>query len=164
MNGTDKKYYDYGMPMTKEYEGFGRPGRPGQVYTDTTGNPTVGWGFNLNDPEMRKHIPVDVISGKRALTEEEAQPIFMQRYTQAAKDAVSYLGADNILKLDPERQAILVDMAYNLGATKLSEFVKMREAILAGDYQRAASEMKDSKWYKQTGRRAKQHVLKFGAK
>jgi len=152
------KYHDYGIPQTKQFEGY-----RDKVYTDTKGNPTIGYGFNLNDKNMRSMIPADVIAQKRPLTQEEADKIFIVRYNQAAKDAADFLGKD-ILKLDPQRQAIIVDMAYNMGPNKLAEFKKMKVAILTGDNQRAAAEMKDSSWYKQTGNRAKHHVLKFGGK
>ena len=150
------KYYDYGIPQTKQFEGF-----RDKVYTDTTGNPTIGYGFNLNDKNMRSMVPAEVISGKRPLSQEEADKIFLVRYNQAAKDAFAYLG-DDMMKLDPQRQAIIVDMAYNMGPNKLSEFKQLKKAIQVGDYPRAASEMMDSNWYKQTGNRSKHHVLKFG--
>jgi len=152
------KYYDYGIPQTKQFEGY-----RDKVYTDTRGNPTIGYGFNLNDKNMRSMVPADVIAGRRPLAQEEADNIFLTRYNQAARDAFNYLGPD-MLKLDPQRQAIIVDMAYNMGPNKLAEFKRMKKAIQSGDYQRAASEMKDSDWYKQTGNRSKHHVLKFGGK
>lgn len=55
-------------------------------------------------------------------------------------------------------KAILHDMHYNLGAKGLSGFKKMNAAIDARDYKTAAKEAKDSKWYRQTGHRAKTHV------
>jgi lysozyme len=161
MAETDRevKYYDYGIPQTKDFEGF-----RSSAYLDTRGNPTIGYGFNLNDANIRSMVPAEVIAGKRQLSQQEADRIFMIRYNQAALDALRYIGYDTMKKLDPQRQAILVDMAYNMGSNKLAEFKKMKAAIQSGDYQRAALEMKDSNWYKQTGRRAKHHVLKFGEK
>jgi GH24 family phage-related lysozyme (muramidase) len=152
---TQPKYYDYGIPQTKQFEGF-----RDKTYLDTLGNPTIGYGFNLNDKNMRSLVPADVISGQRPLSQKEADSIFLVRYNQAAKDAFTYLG-DDMLKLDPERQAIIVDMAYNMGPNKLAEFKQLKKAISEGDYNKAASEMKNSSWYKQTGNRAKHHVLKF---
>jgi lysozyme len=156
---TPRKYYDEGIPQTKQFEGF-----RDRVYTDTKGNPSIGYGFNLNDPNMRKMVPTDVIAGARALSKPEADKIFMARYNQAAREAFTYAGADNFMKLNPERQAILVDMAYNMGLPTLSTFKELRKALDSGDNQRAAAEMKNSDWYKQTGNRAKHHVLKFGGK
>ena len=45
-------------------------------------------------------------------------------------------------------------MMFNLGKTRLSKFVKMRDAIEDHDYNRAAKEMLDSKWADQVGNRA----------
>ena len=161
MAGIDgaPKYYDYGIPQTKQFEGF-----VPNVYLDDKKNPTVGYGFNLNDKNMRSMVPADVIAGQRPLSQEEADKIFLVRYNQAARDAFNYLGSENMAKLDPQRQAIIVDMAYNMGPNKLSGFKKLKKAIVEGDNQRAASEMMNSDWYKQTGNRAKHHTLKFAEK
>lgn len=152
---TPRKYYDEGIPQTKQFEGF-----RSNVYTDTKGNPSIGYGFNLNDPNMRKMVPADVIAGARPLSQPEADKIFMARYNQAARDAYSYLGND-FMALDPAQQASIVDMSYNLGATELNKFVKLKAAINRKDWTGAASEMKNSDWYKQTGRRAKYHINIF---
>jgi lysozyme len=156
MAGTDAKYYDYGIPMTKDFEGY-----RDTVYRDTKGKRTIGYGFNIDDKAMAAMLPPDVVAGRRPLAQQEADQIFMARYNQAARDAVNYVGADTLLKLDPEKQAIIVDMAYNMGSNKLAEFKQLRKALQAGDNMRAAVEMKNSDWYKQVGRRSKHHVLKF---
>jgi lysozyme len=44
------------------------------------------------------------------------------------------------------RQIILVDMAFNLGQTRLSEFVKHQCINVNGNWVRAASEMQNSLW------------------
>lgn len=56
-----------------------------------------------------------------------------------------------------EVKAILHDMHYNLG-NGLGDFVKMNAAFNSGDYKTAAREMKDSKYYNQTGNRPKRHI------
>lgn len=52
------------------------------------------------------------------------------------------------------RRDILVNMCFNLGITRFMGFKKMLEAIEAGDYQKAAIEMLDSRWSMQVGDRA----------
>jgi len=54
------------------------------------------------------------------------------------------------------RQAVLVDMAFNLGRAGLASFQKMRAALALGDFERAAAEMLDSLWARQVGRRARE--------
>lgn len=49
------------------------------------------------------------------------------------------------LKLNATRQAVIVDMAYNLGLHGLLEFTGMIAAIKADDYAQAAAEILDSK-------------------
>lgn len=49
----------------------------------------------------------------------------------------------------------MLDMTYNLGINGLMRFKKMMAAISCRDYELAALEMKNSKWYKQVGDRSK---------
>jgi len=56
--------------------------------------------------------------------------------------------------LDPVRQLIVADMVFNLGISRFLQFKKMNAALAIQDYTLAAHEMKDSKWYRQVGRRA----------
>ncbi len=53
-----------------------------------------------------------------------------------------------------EVKSILVNMCFNLGRTRLSKFKKTIAAIESGDYETAAVEMRDSKWYRQVTKRA----------
>ena len=55
--------------------------------------------------------------------------------------------------LDEVRLAILYDMAFNLGTAGLLQFKRMLFALERKNYQTAAMEMINSKWYKQVGRR-----------
>lgn len=55
----------------------------------------------------------------------------------------------------PEVQRVLINMAYQLGIEGVSRFHKMIDALVNHDYPRAADEMLDSKWAKQTPARAK---------
>ena len=63
-------------------------------------------------------------------------------------------------------QLIVADMIYNMGYGGLSAFSSMKKAVLTKDYDTAADEMQytkqgsgvESKWYKETGNRAKKLV------
>ena len=59
-------------------------------------------------------------------------------------------------RLDVVRQYTLVNMALNLGITKLRQFKLMWAAIEDEDFERAAQEMLSSKWANQVGKRALQ--------
>jgi len=56
-----------------------------------------------------------------------------------------------------EIRLILTDMAYNIGQKGLKGFVNMLTAMREGLYLIAAEQLKDSKYYTQTGRRSKAH-------
>lgn len=60
--------------------------------------------------------------------------------------------------ISEERAEVLVQMAYNLGATKLRSFRRMLAAIRRNDWMQAAYEARDSRWYKQTGKRSRRIV------
>jgi lysozyme len=53
-------------------------------------------------------------------------------------------------------QRVIVNMAFNLGYSRLKGFKRMLAAVSNRDYERAAKEMEDSKWYGQVGRRSKE--------
>jgi lysozyme len=148
-----------GRGMTKTFEGF----RP-YIYKDTakpTPKRTVGYGFNVDDKGIAQFLPPDVVQGKRPITQEESDKIFDTLYAKSAQDAVRFVGPEAYSTLSPQKQAILTDLAYNLGPNKLAGFEKFKEAVLRGDSRRAAAELKNSKWYRQVGNRSKHHVLKW---
>lgn len=60
--------------------------------------------------------------------------------------------------LNATRQVVILDLAYNVGLAGFYRFKRMIGALTQGDYERASDEMIDSKWYRQTGRRAKKLV------
>ncbi len=136
--------------MTKKYEGF-----RATAYVCPAGAKTIGYGFNMATPEVRR-----ALKGKQKITKKEADQLFAVIYDKAVEDAKQYVG-ESWDDLDGVRQEIMVDMAYNLGKDRLAGFKKMKRAIRKGDYKRASAEMKDSLWYKQTGRRARHHVQAF---
>jgi len=106
-------------------------------YRDTVGKLTIGYGRNLDD---------------RGITRAEAEFMLDHDMAEAIADA-STLPYWN--SLSPVRQIVMSDMTYNLGLTKLRRFVRLNNALTIQDYSLAAHEMKDSKWYRQTERRAK---------
>lgn len=146
VNGNNQKD---GKQMTKEFEGF-----RSSTYKDTKGKNTIGYGFNIDDPSIKKLLPSDVINGRRSINKEEADKIFNRLYIRANNDAKSFIGQENFNKLSKSRQDILTDMSYNLGKNKLDGFRKFRKALLRGDYESAADEMRDSDWHNQVKNRA----------
>jgi lysozyme len=130
-----------------------------KVYTDTKGKRTIGIGFNLDEPSNRKKAESlglnveDMLSGKKTLSDKEIKLLYNESIKQAANDANAYLPQAG--RQPPVVQKILIDMAFNLGLTKLNKFENLKEALLEGDYNKAADEMIDSEWYHQVGNRSK---------
>ncbi|KAL3858457.1 hypothetical protein ACJMK2_013047 [Sinanodonta woodiana] len=65
---------------------------------------------------------------------------------------------DDFQNLPNEVQLIILNMRFNLGHSGLEKFKKFREAVNNGDWDKAADEMVDSKWYEQVPNRAKRLV------
>lgn len=145
----EKSCAETGAEMTKRYEGF--RSRP---YKDTTGNWTIGYGFKITEAQA-------CLMATAGISQEHADEIFEEKYSEARKIAKEYCGHAVYWKLNQMQRNILTDMAYNLGAGGLSKFANMRNAIQDGDYEQAAWEMKNSLWYRQVGNRAKHHVANF---
>lgn len=146
-----------GKDMTKFFEGD----FVGHIYRDSVGKRTTGYGFNIDDSTVRQALPQDVISGNRNITRNEANRLFDTLYSNAARDAKNYLGEDSFNRLNNRQKDIMTDMAYNMGFNRLSGFNNLKNSIQRGDYGKAANDMKDSRWYRQVGRRSRHHVKEF---
>lgn len=109
-----------------------------KVYTDTTGNPTIGIGRNLRG---------------KGITVGEALYLFAGDMLDARVTALSYLGGNIWGQLSEVRRAVLVDMAYNLG-NRIKHFRRLKRRLSAADYVHAAEELLDSRWARQVGTRA----------
>lgn len=107
-------------------------------YLDTVGVLTIGYGRNL------EHV---------GITEDEATAM-LRADANVAQEAAQALLGPTWYALDASRQAVMINMAFNLGQTRLSNFKNMLSAIHAGDYSTAANEMLDSRWATQVGDRA----------
>lgn len=117
------------------------------VYSDSLGNPTIGYGREL---------------ARRGINETEARILLDRDIAEHwAELAHAFPVVHTLL---PARQAALLDMAYNLGVPGLARFRRMWDAIHAGDWPQAAREALDSRWAGQVGGRAKRiaEILKTG--
>ena len=68
-------------------------------------------------------------------------------------------------ELNEARQAVMVNLCFNLGWPRLSLFENMLDAAEKGNWDRAADELMDSKWFSQVGLRGLELVeqLRTGA-
>ena len=144
-------------------------GNKSKVYKDSKGKRTIGIGFNLEEPANRKilkkeGIDINELFAGRELTDRETKKLYNYSLTQAFKDAQSY--DPNFSKRPEAVKMTLVDMAFNLGLTKLNKFEKMKAGLMNNDYNTAADEMINSKWYKQVKDRGPRmvNVMRSAAK
>lgn len=121
------------LEMLKLHEGFRR-----EVYIDTTGNRTIGYGHNLE---------FDNAFTKTSVSEQEAEELLKQDIQIAAKQIKRTLPAFDAFS--PNRQNALTDMIFNMGGTKFKTFKKMIKAIENKNWEEVAIQAKDSRWYRQ---------------
>jgi lysozyme len=106
-------------------------------YLDTVGKTTIGVGRNLTDVGL-SDTEIDL------LLSNDIQKVLTQLQVR-----LPYFEA-----LDPARQGVLANMTFNLGFAGLEGFPRMLSAFAQGDWERAASEMLESRWATQVGARA----------
>lgn len=110
------------------------------AYTDSQGYLTIGVGRLIDGR----------IGGK--LRPDEIDLMLENDITQA--EAVARTLFPAFAGLSDARKAVCVEMAFNLGQTRLAAFQRLREAVSAGAWEQASAEMLDSRWAEQVGARA----------
>lgn len=126
------------------------------VYLDHLDLPTFGIGHLIrkNDPEYGLEVGA-AVSPERVLEafEEDIQVVLDD--------------CENLYKdfgdLPEEVQLIVANMMFNLGYPRLSKFKGMKAGVDARDWQKAADEMVDSRWYTQVTNRAERLVQRMRA-
>lgn len=109
------------------------------------GYPTIGYGHNLAARPITKPIAEAMLEQDLDATIDELRASL---FTAGWFDA-----------LDPIRQAVVIDMAFNLGVRGIGEFARMRQALAAKHYAMASKEMLRSRWADQVGARARELAL-----
>lgn len=107
-------------------------------YVDTKGKVTIGIGHNLTDDGLKEKF-VDAI--------------FEDDLADTKKWVIEHISFFD--KLTPNRQNVILDMAFNL-RDKLLGFKKFLFYMSSGQYASAASELMNSAFAEQTGTRAKE--------
>ena len=116
-------------------------GKRYRPYRDSVGKLTVGVGRNIDD------VP---------FSEDEIMLMLDNDIQNAVLDASKFSWYIGLSKM---RQAVIVNMLFNMGIARFSGFRKMLKALEQGNYVLAAKEMLDSKWAQQTGNRAHELAL-----
>ena len=128
-----------------------------KVYRCTAGKLTIGVGRNLDDVGIRadetRTLGITLASVVRlGLTREQAMVLLRHDIDACERDL------DRALpwwrQLDAVRQRVLLNMAFNLGITRLLGFRNTLRFMAAGDYVAAANGMTASLWARQVKARA----------
>ena len=122
-----------------------------EIYNDHLGYPTFGIGHLVieSDPENGQEIGTPV-------SESRVIEAFEQDVQTVLSDcAILYPDFD---ELPEEAQQIIANMMFNLGRPRLSAFKGMKAGVDSRDWNEAADQMVDSRWYRQVGARAERLV------
>ena len=127
-----------------------------EIYLDHLGLPTFGIGHLVReeDPEYGWDV---------------GEPVSDNRVAEAFESDIQ-ITIDDCEKLYPdfyelpeEAQLIIANMCFNLGYPRLSKFKGMKAGVDARDWNAAADEMVDSRWYRQVTNRADRLVERMRA-
>ena len=123
-----------------------------EIYLDHLGYPTFGIGHSVRstDPESGCEVGTSV-------TEHRVNEAFDEDIKTVLEDC-ERLYPFSFFDLPEEVQLIIANMMFNMGYSRLSKFVSMHRAVEVKDWNTAADEMVDSRWYRQVPNRAKRLV------
>ena len=135
-------YMTLAMKFIKQHEGW-----RGVAYNDLNGLPinlgcllsgsythaktTIGYGFNIEDLELPKEVADIWLQ------------FILRNILREVRNAFPAFS-----RLSPNRKAVILDMAYNMGVPRLVGFKNMWNALQCKDWKRAHAEALDSKWHR----------------
>ena len=126
-------------------------GRIDEIYLDHLGYPTFGIGHLVveHDAEYGKEVGTYV-------PENRVIKVFEQDIETVLSDCNRLY--EDFEDLPEEAQRVIANMMFNMGYTRLSKFKGMKRGVDARDWNVAADEMVDSRWYHQVTSRARRLV------
>ena len=124
----------------KEHEGF-----VPKIYKDQLGFKTIGFG----------HLVLETDRFKEGVTykKKDLEEVFDSDFNTAKSNANQLISG---LPIHHQAKCVIIEMVFQLGIGGVSKFKKMWKALKQNDYQTASEEMLDSKWAKQTPKRAEE--------
>ena len=118
-----------------------------EIYLDHLGYPTFGIGHLVKEADPEAGWDVGT-----AVTESRCIKAFESDIESVLSDC--YKLYEDFDDLPEEAQQIIANMMFNLGYPRLSKFKGMKRGVDSQDWNQAADEMVDSRWYRQVGARA----------
>ena len=125
-----------------------------EIYNDHLGYPTFGIGHLVrdSDPEHGQEIGTTI-------SEDRVIEAFNEDVKTVLNDCTILY--DDFNELPEEAQLIIANMMFNLGRPRLSKFKGMKAGVDSRDWNKAADEMVDSRWYRQVTNRADRLVQRM---
>lgn len=127
------------------------------AYDDSLGVKTIGVGFNLEKAGAKDRIETlgydydSVFAGISSLTLDDVMTLLSEDVDIAIDEVRRVIpGFDT---MSPTRRMAFIDMTFNMGATRLAGFKRMIAALKRKDFNTAADEAQDSKWFRTVRRR-----------
>lgn len=133
------------LEMLKRHEGV-----KSHVYRCSAGYETIGVGRNISKSGM-------------GLSDDEVDYLLENDIERVIKELSSEYPWFNIL--DDVRKDAMIDISFNLGATRLRGFKRALAAMEVADYKTAAKEFLDSKWSRDVKGRATElcYMIEMGS-
>jgi len=121
------------------------------IYLDHLNLPTHGIGHLIleSDPEYGQPVGTSV-------SEDRVIECFEKDLGSVQKDC--YRLYDDFDDLPETVQEIIANMLFNMGLGRMKAFKGMKRNVDARQWDKAADEMVDSRWYNQVGERSKRLV------
>ena len=124
------------------------------VYLDHLGYPTFGIGHLILDSDPEHGLEVGAI-----VSEDRVIEVFESDVQSVLSDCNRLY--EDFDDLPEEAQRVIANMMFNMGLTRLSKFRGMKRGVDARDWNEAADEMVDSRWYNQVTKRADRLVVRI---
>lgn len=122
-------------------------------YKDSHGYWTIGYGHLIS-----KTSTAMASKYKGGITVAQANKMLKDDIQREYAPFVRMLQRKGATDLPAEIQEALLEMSFNMGSGGVAKFDNMWKYLVAGDYEKAAKAMKNSKWAKQTGDRSQRIV------
>ena len=126
------------------------------IYLDHLGLPTFGIGHLVTktDPESGQAVGTPI-------SKERVAECFDMDVQSVINDCNKLY--EDFENLPEEVQQIIANMMFNMGYTRLSKFKGMKRGVDSLNWNQAADEMVDSRWYRQVTNRANRLVKRMRA-
>ena len=126
-------------------------GRRKKPYKCPAGFNTIGVGWNMDSNRLPRSVQ-EYLNDHGEITEEMIDMLLDLSISRALNDCASLFPDFN--NFSANRKIALTDFLFNVGYRRAIQFIKAIHAINVKDWDKAADEMIDSKWFVQVPNRA----------